>query len=157
MGERGSGIHDGDKRETVRALLIVRAGGIHSEVRGRIEREADLEIAASATNGASALETMRRVAFDLVLVDAGALGPDAASVVRSIAHDAAARLPVVIFGPESDECAAARLLAAGALAYVADGAPGAGLAEAIRAARAGKRYISASLRDRMAFKYVDGQ
>jgi DNA-binding NarL/FixJ family response regulator len=148
---------DRDGHHVIRVLLVGGEGGIRPEVGKRIAQAPDLLVAASVSGSAAAVETLRRSAFDVILVDAAALGSDGSSVIRSVAGAASACPPAVAVGPDGDVRGAARLLASGAMAYVVDGAPASELAEAIRAARAGRRYISASLRDRMAFHYIDGQ
>jgi DNA-binding NarL/FixJ family response regulator len=156
MREAKPGLCSADGQGHIRALLIAGSGEVRAAIERAIATDAGTCVAAVVADDTAALESIGAVAVDLVLVEASTLGLDAGAGVRRLTHGSGRQVPVVVVGAAADEYVAARLLAAGAFGYVIDGALDAELVQAIRTAYAGKRYISPPLRDRMAFKYIDG-
>ncbi len=105
-----------------------------------VEGEADLVIAGEAENGAQALERYRALQPDVVIMDLRLPSMDGVEVTRQLRLEApeARVLMLTSFQGEQD---VHRALQAGALGYVLKDMPRELLLQAIRAVRAGERFI----------------
>ena len=96
-----------------------------------------------------ALEHVRSSRFDVVILDIalpGESGLDVLKKIKQIRPD----LPVLILSVYDEEEFAVRTLRAGAAGYVTKKAASTDLAEAVRRVRAGGRYVSAAVAEKLA-------
>jgi DNA-binding NarL/FixJ family response regulator len=111
----------------------------------------DIEVVAEATDGATALERLRRGGVDLLLLDMtmpGISGEDLVSRVR--AHYPA--LPILILSMHKEPQIAQRALKAGANGYVTKDRDPEALLEAIRKVAGGGRFLDPQIAEQMAFE-----
>ncbi len=130
---------------------LVRVG-----LRRLLEDEKDFKVIAEAADGKDAVELARKLNPDVILMDVAMPGMDGMEATKRLVKKRKEPAKVVILTMHADEHYAARLLRMGASGYVVkDAAPGE-LAEAIRTVYEGKRFVSASLREALALRVVDG-
>ena len=114
-----------------------------------LEEEFPAAQCAEATNGAEALQYVRRDDWDVVVLDIsmpGMSGLDVLKDVRSLRPSAA----VLVLSMHPEEQYAVRVLKAGAAGYLTKETAPEELVRAIRKGVAGGRYVSASLAERLA-------
>jgi len=128
---------------------LVRAG-----IRRILDEDSDFEIVGEASDGKQALELIDETKPDVILLDVAMPGLDGVEAMRRLAK-LKPQTHVVIVTMYADEHHAARLLRMGALGYVVKDAAPSELAEAIRTVHAGKRFVSQSLREALALRFVD--
>lgn len=123
---------------------IVREG-----VRRLLGDTPDIRVAAEGTNGAEVLASLEHVAVDVVVLDVGMPHTSFATLLPELR----ARHPsvrVVVLSAHAEQEYAVRALRAGASGYVTKERSAEELAEAIRTAAAGRRYISATVGELLA-------
>lgn len=129
---------------------LVRAG-----IRRILEEDEEFSIVGEASDGKQAIELAERLRPDVVLLDVAMPGLDGVEATRRLSKN---RPPthVLIVTMYADEHHAARLLRMGALGYMVKDAAPSELAEAIRTVHLGRRFVSRSLREALALRFVDG-
>ncbi len=130
---------------------LVRVG-----IRRLLEDEKDFKVVGEAADGEDCLEKVKQLDPDVVLLDVTMPGMDGMEVTKRLAKKRKPPVRIVILTMHADEHYAARLLRMGATGYVVKDAAPAELAEAVRTVHAGKRFVSASLREALALRFVDG-
>ncbi|UCD28227.1 MAG: response regulator transcription factor [Planctomycetota bacterium] len=132
----------------------------HQLVREGIKRilaeEEEFEIVAEASNGEQVIDMVREHNPDVVLMDITMPGFDGMETTRRLIKNRTKTLRVVILTMHADEHYAARLMRMGATGYVVKDAAPSELAEAIRTAHQGRRYVSTPLRDSLALRFIEG-
>jgi two-component system invasion response regulator UvrY len=125
---------------------LVRAG-----FRELIDATEDLEVAAEAGTGASALDLATTKDFDVVMLDISL--PDA-SVVETVTLLQRRRpnLPILIVSMHAEEQYAVNLLRAGASGFFSKAGEAKDLLEALRTIVSGRKYISRSLAEALALE-----
>lgn len=130
---------------------LVRVG-----LRRLLEDEKDFKVVGEAADGKEAVELDKKLNPDVILMDVAMPGMDGMEATKRLVKKRKDPARVVILTMHADEHYAARLLRMGASGYVVkDAAPGE-LAEAIRTVNDGKRFVSATLREALALRVVDG-
>ncbi|HJV59565.1 MAG TPA: response regulator transcription factor [Albitalea sp.] len=118
----------------------------HTIFRSGLQRllmdESDMRVAAEASNGADALELIRRRSFDVVLLDINMDGRNGLEVLASI-RGVSSALPVLMLSMYPEEQYALVAVQGGANGYVAKDAAPAELIGAIRRVAGGGQYLSA--------------
>ena len=104
----------------------------------------DLELVGTAANGEEALEAVKRLQPELVLMDVRLPGIDGVSAVKRI-HDTAPSVQILIFSAYGDKRLLSDAIAAGARGYVMKGSPPEDLLRAIRTVAGGKAFVDPSL------------
>jgi len=127
---------------------------VREGIRRILEEEDDFTVAGEASDGKEALELADETQPDVVLLDVAMPGLDGVEATRRLTKRKS-DCRVVIVTMYADEHHAARLLRMGAMGYVVKDAAPSELAEAIRTAYAGKRFVSESLREALALRFVD--
>jgi DNA-binding NarL/FixJ family response regulator len=115
----------------------------------------DMEVVGEATSGEEALRLCREFRPDVVLMDIRMPGIGGLEATRTLAR----QLPdvkVVAVSACDDDPFPARLMQAGAVGYVAKGAPFNEVVKAIRKAVNGERYLSTEVAAQMALRRFDG-
>lgn len=130
---------------------LVRVG-----IRRLLEDEKDFKVVGEAADGKEAIEQVKKLNPDVVLMDVAMPGMDGMEATKRLVKKRKEPAKVVILTMHADEHYAARLLRMGASGYVVKDAAPAELAEAIRTVHDGKRFVSATLREALALRVVDG-
>lgn len=105
-------------------------------LRMRLQQESDLEIAAEAEDGETAVDLVRQLPLDLVLLDVGLPGIGGVEACRQI-KAAMPQLPILILTSHSESSLIARLIEAGAQGYCLKGIPAEKLILALRSIASG--------------------
>jgi DNA-binding NarL/FixJ family response regulator len=104
----------------------------------------DLELVATVGSGEEAIEAVRELKPQVVLVDVRLPGIDGVSVVKRI-HQEAPSVQFVVFSGYGDKRLLSDAIAAGARGYVMKGSPPEDLLRAIRTVAEGKAFVDPSL------------
>jgi len=129
----------------------------HSIVRGGIRRlledQEDIQVVAEASDGHEAIKKILETDPDVILLDISMPGMDGLDVTKQLkAIDP--RVRILILTMHAEEQYAPRLMKAGAMGYVTKHAAPEDLVKAINAVHAGKRFISPTLAENMAWRYL---
>lgn len=127
---------------------------VREGIRRILDEHDDFEIVGEASDGKQALQLVEEVQPDVILLDVAMPGLDGVETTRRLAKMKPATR-VLIVTMYADEHHAARLLRMGALGYVVKDAAPSELAEAIRTVYSDKRFVSQSLRETLALRFVD--
>jgi DNA-binding NarL/FixJ family response regulator len=128
---------------------IVRQG-----VRSLLSNYADFEVVGEADSGSSALERVKGLAPDVILLDIRMPGETGIEVVRRL-RQAAPEAKVLMLSSFDDDDYVTGALRAGAHGYVLKNVSDEMLARAIRAVYHGERVLGPQVMDRMIDYYVD--
>ena len=110
----------------------------------------DLIVTGEAGNGQETLEFVREGDFDVVLLDIAMPEKDGLNVLKQLKKERP-ELPVLILSMYPEEQYAVRALKMGAAGYLTKVSAPDELIEAIKKISTGKKYISASLAEKLAF------
>jgi two-component system invasion response regulator UvrY len=125
----------------------------HAMVREGVKRmlaaESGMRLVGEARNLEETLEATRRLAWDVLILDYALPGGRGLQALKEIKH-ANPRRHVLILSTQPEDAIAVSALRAGAAGYVGKESASGELALAIRTAISGKKYVSASLADRLA-------
>jgi two-component system invasion response regulator UvrY len=129
----------------------------HAIVRGGIRRiledQPDIQIVGEAAEGQEAIQKILEADPDVILLDISMPGMDGLDVTKQLkAIDSKVR--ILILTMHAEEQYAPRLMKAGAMGYVTKHAAPEDLVKAIHAVHSGKRFISPSLAENMAWRYL---
>ncbi len=122
-----------------------------------LEEQTDFKIVGEAADGTETIAKTREVQPDVVLMDVAMPGMDGIEATKQLSKTRKPKVHVLVLTMYADEHFAARLLRSGAMGYVVKDAAPAELVDAIRHVHEGKRFISSSLREALAMRYVEGQ
>jgi DNA-binding NarL/FixJ family response regulator len=115
-----------------------------------IEVTPDMMVGDEASNGQEALEKVRKNDFDVVLLDISMPGRSGLEILKELKSEKP-ELSVLILSMHPEEQYAVRVLKAGASGYLTkESAPGE-LITAIRKASKGRKYVSSSLAEKLAW------
>lgn len=115
--------------------------------------EADFKVVGEADDGREALEQVRRLAPDVLVLDLMMPGLNGLEVARQL-HKQTPKVGVVVLSMHDDEGFVLEALANGVSAYVLKDSNSSDLIQAVREAAAGRRYLSAPLSDRVIETYL---
>lgn len=142
---------------TIKILIVDDHQLVREGIRRVLEDEKDFRVVGTAADGKEALEKVKTTHPDIVLLDVAMPGLDGVEVTkRLMKRGAKAPLRVIVLTMYADEHYAARLLRMGATGYVVKDSAPSELADAIRTVHSGSRFISASLREALAIRFVEG-
>ncbi len=130
--------------EPLRILVADDESTIRAALAALLSLEDDLHVVAQAADGREALEQARRHRPDVAVLDLQMPGPDGIEVVAAL-RVAAPHCAAVVLSGRGRPAHLRDALQAGALAFVAKGAPAGTLAEVIRGAHRGLRYVDPAL------------
>lgn len=111
----------------------------------------DMMVADEAGNGQEALQKIREGNFDVVLLDISMPGRSGLEVLKDIRAERP-KLPVLILSMHSEEQYAVRALRAGASGYLTKASAPDELIGAIRKVSRGRKYVTASLAEKLALE-----
>lgn len=126
---------------------------IRSSLRSILDREDDLEVVAEAVDGVEAIESARRLAPDVVLMDIRMPGMDGVAATRAIMSLPDPPKVLILTTFDLDEYIHA-CLRAGASGFLLKDTDPAGIVAAVRATDAGDAILSAALTRRLVTSYV---
>lgn len=115
--------------------------------------EADFKVVGEAGDGREALEQVKRLAPDVLVLDLMMPGLNGLEVARQL-HKHTPKVGVVVLSMHDDEGFVLEALANGVSAYVLKDSNSSDLIQAVREAAAGRRYLSAPLSDRVIETYL---
>jgi two-component system invasion response regulator UvrY len=129
----------------------------HAVVREGLKRiiaeTADLVVAGEASNGQEVLEKVQNGHWDVVLLDISMPGRGGLDVLRQLRGEKP-KLPVLVLSMHSEDQYAVRVLKAGAAGYLTKDSAPEQLVNAIRRVIRGRKYISPSVAEKLAFDQV---
>jgi DNA-binding NarL/FixJ family response regulator len=111
----------------------------------------DMAVLAEAGNGQEAMDQIRRQTFDVILMDISMPGRSGLEILKDIKNEHP-KLPVLILSMHPEEQYAIRALRAGAAGYMNKSSAPDELIGAIRKVSAGRKYVSPSLAEKLAFE-----
>jgi len=121
----------------------------HSIVREGLKQflnsQPDMEVIGEAGDGAEALEKVRALHPDVVLLDISMPNMTGCEVAHLI-RDASPESRIVVFSMHAKESLVKEVLAAGALGYVLKASPSSDIVKAIQAPQADEYFLSAQLK-----------
>ncbi len=115
-----------------------------------IEATPDMMVSDEASNGQEALEKVRKSDFDVVLLDISMPGRSGLDILKELKSEKPV-LSVLILSMHPEEQYAVRALKAGASGYLTKESASDELIAAIRKASKGRKYVSSSLAEKLAF------
>ena len=116
-----------------------------------LQKAADIEICAEATDGFETMQLVRNQVFDVLVMDLSMPGRCGMELIRQI-KDESPKLAILVLTMHEEDEYAARAIRAGALGYMTKEAAGAQLVNAIRRVAAGRPYISMEVAEQLAIE-----
>ena len=115
-----------------------------------VQEAGDMLVGGEAANGHEVLQLINKDDWDVVLLDINMPGKSGMDVLRQLKHEKP-RLPVLMLTMYPEEQYAVRALKAGASGYLTKESIPDELISAIRKVASGRKYISASLAEKLAY------
>ena len=115
-----------------------------------IQETSDMTVSGEAGKGQEVLENVRKIDFDVVVLDIAMPGRSGLDILKELKSEKP-ELPVLILSIHPEEQYAVRVLKAGASGYLTKDIAPDELITAIRKVSRGKKYISASLAEKLAY------
>jgi two-component system invasion response regulator UvrY len=137
----------------IRVLIADDHGIVRGGIRRLLEDQEDIEVVAEASDGHQAIEKVLETDPDVILLDISMPGMDGLDVTKQL-KAINPRVRILILTMHAEEQYAPRLMRAGARGYVTKHAAPEDLVKAINAVHAGKRFISPTLAENMAWRYL---
>ncbi len=139
----------------IRVLVVDDHELVRSGITRMLADNPDIEVIGQAASGEEAIDSVRQAAPDIVLMDIRMPGIGGLEATRRILRiDDAIR--VIVVTACADDPYPARVMQAGASAYITKGADIKEMIRAIRMAHSGQRYISPEIAQKMALKQLGG-
>lgn len=114
-----------------------------------IDEEPDMKVVGEAENALTAFQIIRRMGCDVVVLDIALPGMSGLDAMKQLKHEYE-KLPVLILSVYPEEQYAVRVIKAGASGYLTKDSAPEELVKALRRVVSGRKYISASLAERLA-------
>jgi DNA-binding NarL/FixJ family response regulator len=115
----------------------------------------DLQVVAEAADGHQALERVRALEFDVLLLDMSMPGKSGIELIRQV-HGEKPRLRILVLSMHEEHQYAVRAIRAGAAGYLTKESASAQLVAAIRKVAAGGAFISAEVAQQLALSAMPG-
>ncbi len=126
--------------ERIRVLLVDDHEIVREGVRAVLEDERDIEVVGEAGDGQQALERVRSLAPDVVLLDLVMPGPKAPDTIKAI-REASPTTQVLMLTSFAEDAQVRETIGAGAIGYLLKDVLKNDLARAVRTARAGRPWL----------------
>ena len=133
----------------IRILIADDHAIVRQGLRQIVSETSDMAIAGEASSGEEVFELLRKQSADVVLLDLAMPGRGGIDTLRQLKKENPG-LPVLILSIYPEDQYAVRALRAGASGYLTKEAAPEELVEAIRKAAQGRKYVSATLAERLA-------
>jgi DNA-binding NarL/FixJ family response regulator len=137
----------------VRILLADDHRIMRDGLKALLEKHASLEVVAEADNGLQTLELARETRPDIVIMDIAMPDLNGIEATRQLKGELP-EVRVIALSMHSDRRFVTEVLKAGALAYVLKQSAFEDLVEAIRAVKAGRRFLSGEILDAVVGDYL---
>lgn len=115
---------------------------------------ADLAVVGEASNGFEALEKIRSMDINVVLLDISMAGQSSLDTLKQIKVEKP-KLPVLVLSVYPEDQCAVRFIRAGAAGYLTKESISDQLLDAVRKVATGGRYVSQTLTEKLAFDFAD--
>ena len=115
-----------------------------------VEEAADMVVADEASSGHEVLDKARNNEYDVVVLDISMPGRDGVDILKQLKSQKP-HLPILVFSMHPEEQYAIRVLKAGAAGYLTKESASDELITAIRRVSTGRKYVSSSLAEKLAF------
>ena len=135
----------------IRILVVDDHTIVRQGLKQILGEEKDMNVVEEASNGQEALQKIGKSEYDCVLLDISMPGRSGLEVLKDI-KALRPKLPVLILSMHSEELYAIRALRAGASGYLTKASASEELIGAIRKVSAGRKYVSTSLAEKLAFE-----
>jgi len=129
---------------------VVRQG-----LRQILAAEPDMTLVGEATNAGETLDIARRVPWDVIILDYSMPGRSGLDLLKEIRQSYPQR-QILVLSMHPEDSTAVSVLRAGAAGYISKECASEELTVAIRKAIGGKKYVSASLAERLALELEGG-
>lgn len=116
-----------------------------------VAETADMVVADEACTGHEVLDKVRDNEYDVVVLDISMPGGDGVDILKQIKKEKP-KIPILVLSMHPEEQYAVRVLHAGAAGYMTKESAPDELITALRRVAAGRKYISSSLAEQLAFK-----
>jgi DNA-binding NarL/FixJ family response regulator len=148
------GAHDGGQARRIRVLLVDDQAMVRGGFRMILEAEEDIDVVGEAADGSAAIEAVRRLRPDVVLMDIQMAGMDGLEATRRIVGgDAPGPRVVILTTFEIDEYVF-RAIRGGASGFLLKNAPPDDLVAAVRAVADGGALLGPSVTRRLIEAFV---
>ena len=138
---------------SVRILLADDHAMMRQGLRSLLEKQSDMEVVGEAENGRKAIELVRELLPDVIVMDITMPNLNGADATRQIVHEFP-KVRVIALSIHSDRAFVVGMLKAGAAGYVLKECPFDELLEAIRMVAAGGKHLSSKVAGVVVSDYV---
>lgn len=135
----------------IRVLLADDEPLLRAGARLLLKQAGDIEVVAEASDGAEAIDVVRRIPVDVALMDIRMPGTDGLAAVEEIARE----VRVIMLTTFGDEAYVARALRAGAAGFLLKDTDPAQLIQAVRSAAAGEAVLSPRIAKQVIDRFRD--
>jgi len=139
-----------------RVLLVDDHAVVRRGLAALLAEEADLAVCGEAGSAPQALEAMRQLDPDAVLLDISLPGPNGIELTKAMLAERP-KLPILVFSAHDESLYALRALRAGARGYVMKSEPVNEVLAALRKVLGGDIYVSSRFGERLVFQAVQSQ
>ncbi len=143
----------GQQPDSIRVLLADDHAVVREGLAALLGAQPDIEIVGSVGDGREAVRESRRLEPDVVVMDVTMPELNGIEAAGQI-HDACPATSVVMLSMHSDVEHVYRALRAGARGYLLKSSAGSEVAEAVRAAHAGRRFLSSKITESVLDDYI---
>ncbi len=140
----------------IRVMLVDDHDLIRYGLRRLLEDQSGIEVVDEARSGEEALEKVRTVKPDVVLMDINMPGIGGFEATSRL-NKSGADCKVIVLTVHSEGPLPKRILEAGAMGYLTKGNPVEEMVEAIQRVNAGQRYIAPSIAQQLALSMLPGE
>ncbi|RSN32787.1 DNA-binding response regulator [Amycolatopsis sp. WAC 04169] len=135
----------------IRVLLADDEPLLRAGARLLLNQAGDIDVVAEASDGAEAIDVVRRIPVDVALMDIRMPGTDGLAAVEEIARE----VRVIMLTTFGDEAYVARALRAGAAGFLLKDTDPAQLIQAVRSAAAGEAVLSPRIAQQVIDRFRD--
>lgn len=135
----------------IRILVVDDHAIVREGLKQILSDVSDISVLAEAGNGQEAMDQIHRQTFDVILMDISMPGRSGLEILKDIKVEHP-KLPVLILSMHPEEQYAIRALKAGAAGYMNKSSAPDELIGAIRKVSAGRKYVSPSVAEKLAFE-----
>jgi len=140
----------------IQVLLVDDHALFRTGLKSVLGEAGDMEVIGEASSGEEAIDHLRALTPDIILMDVNMPGIGGIEATRKITRQTP-EMKVVAVTALSDDPFPNQLLDAGAMGYISKGCPAEEMFEAIRSVIAGDHYISKDVAQKLALSHVSGQ